>query len=82
MGADHLTKLDRIETAIRNAGVAWRLCFAPHRGGYKFALTSEKLTGSEYAQIASRFADCPAAPPPVDAVVDTRRNNLRARSLG
>lgn len=71
-----MANLDKIESAIRKAGGSFKLFFVTHRAGWKFALTSEKLSNAEYQALAARFASTP-----VDAVAggEVRKNNLRWR---
>jgi hypothetical protein len=78
-----MADLNKIESAIRKAGGGFKLFFVPHRGGWKFALTNEKIRNAEYQALAARFASTPAAtantsPGALDADA-RRRNNMRWR---
>ena len=73
--------LDSLEAMIRKANCGYALCFTPHRGGHKFALSPGViLLPDEYQALADRFA----AKPPVDLVAAdseaARRYRNRARS--
>lgn len=79
-----MADLDKIEAAIRKAGASsFTLYFLASKGGWKFALTNQRITNAEYQALAARFATAPevtanTSPGALDADA-RRRNNLRFR---
>ncbi|MGV8953254.1 MAG: hypothetical protein ACOH2M_19310 [Cypionkella sp.] len=77
--------LDKIAAAIQRLGdsISFHLLFVQHRGGYRFALTGEKIGVDEYRLLEARFASTASVTSTAAVDADTRRkNNLRHRSLG